>query len=102
MGKTYEYLASGRPILAGLPDGDIRDLLAPLPHVWLCRPTGIACLAKAIRDAMLSAPGGETNDDLLARYERHALAVELARLFDAMFADNATARSPAAVKAPSS
>jgi hypothetical protein len=27
-GKTYEYLASGRPILAAVPDGDARDLLA--------------------------------------------------------------------------
>ena len=26
--KTYEYLASGRPILAALPEGDARDLLA--------------------------------------------------------------------------
>ncbi len=26
-GKTYEYLASGRPILAAVPEGDARDLL---------------------------------------------------------------------------
>ena len=26
--KTYEYLAAGRPILAAVPDGDVRDMLA--------------------------------------------------------------------------
>ena len=31
-GKTYEYLASGRPILAAVPDGDARDLLDACRH----------------------------------------------------------------------
>ena len=38
-GKTYEYLASGRPILAAVPDGDARDILAEAGSALLCRPT---------------------------------------------------------------
>lgn len=47
-GKTYEYLASGRPILAALPDGDARDLVAGQPHVWLCRPTDVEAMTEAL------------------------------------------------------
>lgn len=88
MGKTYEYLASGRPILAGLPDGDVRDLLAPLPNVWLCGPADIPCLAEAIRAVMLAPPRGCTAPRaLLARFERRALAVELVRVLEAVVAE---------------
>ncbi|MCP9485256.1 MAG: glycosyltransferase [Gaiellaceae bacterium MAG52_C11] len=89
MGKTYEYLASGRPILGALPDGDARDLLAALPNVWLCRPAAIDCMAAAVRDVMLSPPEGATaTEALLERLERGALAVDLARLFDTVMADH--------------
>ena len=83
MGKTYEYLAAGTPILAAVPDGDVRDLLAPLPNVWLCRPNDVGCLADAIRAAMTSGTGrGTASTELLERYERRTLAVELQRVFD--------------------
>ena len=39
-GKTYEYLASGRPILAAVPDGDARDILAVRERA-ICRPDDI-------------------------------------------------------------
>ena len=39
--KTYEYLAAERPILAAVPDGDVRDMLAPLDHVSLVRPADV-------------------------------------------------------------
>lgn len=51
-GKTYEYVASGRPILAALPDGDARDLVAALPNVWLCRPTDVDGMVAALRDIL--------------------------------------------------
>ena len=39
--KTYEYLGARRPILAAVPDGDVRDMLAPLERVWLVRPADV-------------------------------------------------------------
>ena len=36
--KTYEYLAAGRPILAAVPEGDARDLLAASGAALVCRP----------------------------------------------------------------
>ena len=91
-GKTYEYLAAGRPILAALPDGDARDLLTTLPHVRLCRPTDIDCMMDAIRDAMLDERGASTPPEVLARFERRRLATQLAQVFDEVLA-NATAGS---------
>src|SRR5206468_12100930 len=47
-GKTYEYLASGRPILAAVPDGDALDLLARMPGCHICRPTDVAAMLNLI------------------------------------------------------
>jgi len=38
-GKTYEYLAAGRPILGCVPDGDARDLIGASRWGYLSRPT---------------------------------------------------------------
>ena len=54
--KTYEYLAAERPILAAVPDGDVRDMLAPLAHVSVVRPADVAGMARAIREWMARAP----------------------------------------------
>ncbi len=47
--KTFEYLAAGRPILAAVPDGDVRDLLAPLDHASLVRPADVEGMAGVVR-----------------------------------------------------
>ena len=36
--KTYEYLATDRPILAAVPRGENWDYLADKPGVWLVAP----------------------------------------------------------------
>jgi glycosyltransferase involved in cell wall biosynthesis len=38
-GKTYEYLAAGRPILGCVPEGDARDLIAASRWGYVSRPT---------------------------------------------------------------
>ena len=38
-GKTYEYLAAGPPILAAVPNGDARDILAEAGGAFLCKPS---------------------------------------------------------------
>ena len=85
-GKTYEYLASGRPILAAVPEGDAHDLLSAAGTALVCRPNDIDGMASAIVETFerrrsgepLSAPPAE----LLRRYEYRNLARDLASVFD--------------------
>jgi len=85
-GKTYEYLAAGPPILAAVPDGDARDLLAEAGNALLCRPADVDAMAEAIAGELTRkregrpAPGGRP--EIVARYEYRHLAVELAAVFD--------------------
>jgi glycosyltransferase involved in cell wall biosynthesis len=94
-GKTYEYLASGRPILAAVPQGDAHDLLTAAGTALLCRPNDIDGMAAAIVEAYerrrsespLTAPPA----DLLQRYEYRNLARDLASVFDDLCAPRSAA-----------
>jgi glycosyltransferase involved in cell wall biosynthesis len=102
-GKTYEYLASGRPILAAVPDGDARDLLLAAGTAHVCRPTDVAGMVDAIDAEIERARAGRRPPipppALLARFERRRLTSELAAVFDGVLANDhlpgATLRSPA-------
>jgi glycosyltransferase involved in cell wall biosynthesis len=84
--KTYEYLASGKPILAAVPDGDARDLLAAHGTALICGPSDVAGLARGLgRElrrwrAHIAAPYANPND--LLAYEYQALTAELASVYD--------------------
>lgn len=80
--KAYEYLASGRPILAALPDGDARDLLEGLPSVWLCRPTDVDSMAVALREMGRAGHLTPPRLEVVERFERRRLAGRLAAVFD--------------------
>jgi glycosyltransferase involved in cell wall biosynthesis len=43
-GKTYEYLASNRPILGALPEGDAQDILRRAGATFICRPDDSAAM----------------------------------------------------------
>jgi glycosyltransferase involved in cell wall biosynthesis len=98
-GKTYEYLASRRPILAAVPDGDARDLLARTPTATLCRPADVDAIAAAIRAAIERKARGEhlpaPPARLLERFERSRLTARLAQVFDLVVGE-ACPVSPAA------
>ena len=85
-GKTYEYMASGRQILAAVPEGDARDLLAAAGTALLCRPSDVGGLADAIVQAYERRESGEAvvspPPELLRRYEYRSLARELSHVFD--------------------
>jgi glycosyltransferase involved in cell wall biosynthesis len=80
-GKTYEYLASGRPILACLPEGDARDLVARSGRGVFADPTDPEAIAAALA-SLADAPtvDGEraASDQWLRDFERRALATALA------------------------
>jgi hypothetical protein len=84
-GKTYEYLASGRPILAAVPDGDARDLLEQAGTAHLCRPRDVECMVSTLEAELhrVERGGSDAGLDvrLAARYERRALTAELATVF---------------------
>ena len=87
-GKTYEYLAAGRPILAAVPDGDARDLLARVPTATLCRPADVDGIADAVLGELRRKDRGERLPEvpaaLLAPFARQQLTARLADVFDAV------------------
>jgi glycosyltransferase involved in cell wall biosynthesis len=96
-GKTYEYLASGRPVLAAVPDGDARDLLERVAGTEVCRPGDAAGMAAAIGRVASRGRAETVERPELRRYERRELTRELADVVRAVCgAENAT---PASVHA---
>ncbi|MCW3001748.1 MAG: glycosyltransferase family 4 protein [Conexibacter sp.] len=84
--KTFEYLAAERPILAAVPDGDVRDLLAPLAHASLVRPADVTGMAAAIRTWIDRGPVATVDQGVgspeLAGLERRRQVTRIARVLD--------------------
>lgn len=87
-GKTYEYLASGTPILAAVPDGDARDILEEAGVATVVRPDDVAGISAGISDEIerfrARLPRREPHPDVVARFEYGTLAADLAHVFDAV------------------
>jgi glycosyltransferase involved in cell wall biosynthesis len=85
-GKTYEYLASGKPVLAAVPDGDARDLLSGIPRARVCRPDDVDSMAAILADQIRAWRSGQsakaTPPSVLERFERRQLTAALADVFD--------------------
>jgi len=87
-GKTYEYMASGRPILAAVPDGDARDFLAECGTAFLCRPDDSDEMVRILKKVYNSWKKGgslvRVNKTFLNRFERKNLTKALAKVFDGL------------------
>ena len=96
-GKTYEYLAAERPILAAVPEGDARDLLLRAGNAHVCAPDDVEGMAAAIEAQIegTSTLRARASAELLARFERRALTAELASLLDAVAGRHRAATSHA-------
>jgi hypothetical protein len=85
-GKTYEYLASRRPILAGVPPGDARDLLEVSGNATVCDPEDVETMTRIVRDEArrVLAEGRRPDREVpgIERFERRALAARLAGVLD--------------------
>lgn len=92
-GKTYEYLAAGRPILAALPEGDARDLVEEAGHRAVA-PTDEAGLTARLAELMSTPPEGPPPEGLppegppdgvaasVSDYDREALNARLFAFLD--------------------
>jgi glycosyltransferase involved in cell wall biosynthesis len=87
-GKTYEYLASETPVLAAVPEGDARDMLAEAGNSILVRPDDVEGLVSAISRELerfrRGVPPARPDPKVVKRYEYGTLARELAGVFDAV------------------
>ncbi len=84
-GKIFEYLASGRPILALVPEGPAAALVREGGGGVVLPPAdaeGIAAVLARWLDQ--GPPAASPRQELLASYERPALAARLAALLDAI------------------
>jgi glycosyltransferase involved in cell wall biosynthesis len=78
-GKTYEYLASNRPILAAVPEGDARDLVAA-HGAMVVAPSDVSGMTRAIAE-LAERPRSAATTGLrpgLEDFERRTLAGLLA------------------------
>jgi glycosyltransferase involved in cell wall biosynthesis len=90
-GKTYEYLAARRPILAAVPEGDARDILTQAGTAYICAPDDVGAMATAIESELESPRRASPPRALLERFDRRALTRELASLLGAV-TDGAVSR----------
>jgi glycosyltransferase involved in cell wall biosynthesis len=90
-GKTYEYLASGRPILAAVPSGDARDLLAEAGSAHICGPSDERAMREILErhvDAWRAGtPEPPLRAEVVDRYEYGRLSRDLAAFFGAVAQD---------------
>ena len=88
--KTYEYLASGRPILAAVPEGDARDLLEAAGSPRLCRPSDVKAMAAIIGDEIARKEAGidpaSPEPEIVRRCDCHRLVRDLASVYDRLVA----------------
>jgi glycosyltransferase involved in cell wall biosynthesis len=89
-GKTYEYLASGTPILAAVPDGDARDLLGEAGNAMLCRPDDVEGMARALLEALARhrkrVPPDPPARNVVERFDYRGLTAQLGSVFDDVLA----------------
>ena len=87
-GKAYEYMASGRPILAAVPDGDARDFLNHSGNALLCRPDDVEGMVQILGRVharwKAKQHDASVTSDFVQRFERRNLTHDLANAFRAV------------------
>lgn len=80
-GKAYEYLATGRPILAALPEGDARDFVREAGYGYFADPCSDASIAQQLMQLHADTHAGRWQHSVRRaeadRFERGTLAAQL-------------------------
>lgn len=80
--KVYEYLASHRPILALIPEGDARDILISAGTAVICHPCDISEIKSGLLDLIENRVKLQPNDEFIRQFSRQYLASELVQVLD--------------------
>ena len=79
-------MASGRPILAAVPDGDAKEFLTECGTALICRPDDCDGMVQNLKQVYESWGKGtelkKVNRDFLSRFERKYLTKLLAQEFN--------------------
>lgn len=85
-GKSYEYIASGRPVLSMVSESVVADLMRETGAGPVVDPHDVDGILAALRAAYAAwvegAPWQGATPDAARRYNRRALTGDLAHLFD--------------------
>ena len=87
-GKLYEYMASGRPILAAVPEGDAKDMLLNSGLAYISPPDDAKSLLKGLK-SMYNNWNNKTNIyhpniDYISSYQRKNLTKSLVDVYDSI------------------
>ncbi len=87
-GKTYEYLAAQRPILAAVPPGDARDFVIASGMGEVCEPEDVAAMVGILRKRLAARLAGEqpppAETSFYRQFERRELSAKLAGALDSV------------------
>jgi len=85
-GQTYEYMASGKPVLACVPEGDVADFIRAAGTGFVCHPTDVKQIAHTLSNLIGQHQNGgiktNWNRCFVAQFERKHLTKRLATVFD--------------------
>ncbi len=89
LGKTYEYMAAKKPIIAMIPDGDVKNTLIEYGTAYISEPNdlislknNIGSVIELIRDEKLPFP----NQTFIDKFNRKRLTERLAEIFNVISA----------------
>lgn len=86
--KVFEYLATGKPILAPVPQGDLCDLIRRAGAGWCVNPHDVGAIKSLLEKLIQKKTTGtlSTTPDrqFIRQFERRELTRHLAALFDSL------------------
>ncbi|MDZ4166722.1 MAG: glycosyltransferase [Coriobacteriia bacterium] len=89
-GKLPEYLASGRPVLALVPEGEAAALVRRARAGWVVPPDDVDAAARALRDAHAAWRADtlpEPDPEVVAEYDRRVLVKNVSSILEQVIAD---------------
>lgn len=85
LGKTYEYMASKKPILALIPDGELKDTMIAYEAAFITSPDNVELVKKKIDEIVTKWESNNLprpNQSFINKFNRRELTSELATIFN--------------------